>query len=59
MFDCFLLEACSFLMRDRKDLNGTGGGKELGGVEGREAVFRLYCRRKESMFIKGEMGWGS
>lgn len=35
MFDCCLLEARSFLMRDRKgmDLDGRGGREELVGVE--------------------------
>jgi hypothetical protein len=34
-FGCYLLEACSFLMRDRKglDLEGRGGWEDLG-VEG-------------------------
>jgi hypothetical protein len=33
MFDYYLLEACSFLMRDRKgvDLDGRRCGEELGG----------------------------
>lgn len=37
-----------FLMRDIKgvDLDWKGSGEELGRVEGREAVVRLYCMRK-------------
>lgn len=37
LFDCYLLESCSFLLRDRKivDLEGKGRGKELGKVEER------------------------
>jgi hypothetical protein len=36
VFSYYLLEACYFLMRDRKkvDLNGRGGGEELGGEKG-------------------------
>jgi hypothetical protein len=54
MFCCYLLEACSFLRRDRKevDLDGRRGREELGGIEGREAVIRKYCMRKESIFNK-------
>ena len=35
MFGCYLLEACTFLMRDRKgaDPEERGGGEELGGIE--------------------------
>jgi hypothetical protein len=38
MFSCYLLQACSFLMRDRKevDLEGRRRGEELGEVEGGE-----------------------
>lgn len=51
---CYLLEACPFLMRHRKevDLDGRGGGKQLRGEERRETVIRLYCMRKEIMFSK-------
>jgi hypothetical protein len=36
----YVLEACSFLRRDRKevDLNGRGGRRELRDVEGRETL---------------------
>lgn len=49
MFCCYLLEVCSFLMRDIKVvvLDRKGGGDELGRVEGGEAAFRLYCMKKE------------
>lgn len=35
MFCCYLFEACSFLMRDKKEMNldGREDGKELGGVK--------------------------
>lgn len=35
MFGCYIFEACSFLMRDRKgmDLEEKGGGEKLGEVE--------------------------
>ena len=38
------LEACSFLMRDKKgvDANGQAGGKDLGGVEEEKTVIRIY-----------------
>ena len=54
MFGCYLLEACSFLMRDRKgvDLDGRRGGEELGGVEGGETIIRIYYVRKKSIFNK-------
>lgn len=37
-FGCYLLQACSFLIRDRKrvDPEGREKGKELGRVEGEE-----------------------
>jgi hypothetical protein len=39
-----LLEACSFLMRDRKgvDLEEIGDEEELGGVEKGETIIRIY-----------------
>ena len=48
MFGCYLLGACSFLMRDRKgvDLEGKGGGEELGGINGGKTVIRIYYMRK-------------
>lgn len=36
------------LIRDRKgvvDLNGSGGGEELGGVERGEPAFRIQCMK--------------
>lgn len=47
MFGCYPLEACSFLMKDRRERSGCG--VDLGGVEGGKTVFRLYRMRKESM----------
>ena len=40
MVCCYLLEACSFLVRHRKgvDLDGRGSGEELGEIEGGETV---------------------
>ena len=54
IFGCYLLEACSFLMRDRKgvDLEGRRGGEDLGRVEGEETIIRIYYMRKESIFNK-------
>ena len=48
MFCCYLLEACSFLMRDRKgvDLKGQGGEKELVGVEGGETIVKIHYMRR-------------
>jgi hypothetical protein len=36
VFYCYLLEACCFLMRNRKgvDPEETGGGEKQGGIEG-------------------------
>lgn len=52
MFYYYPLEACSFLMWDRKgvDPDGKGGGEELGEVEGGETVIRTDFVRKESIF---------
>ena len=36
------------------DLGGKWSGEELGGVEGRETIVRLYWMRKEPMFDRGE-----
>lgn len=40
MFGCYLLEACSFLFRDRNrvDRDESRGGEDLGGLEGRETI---------------------
>lgn len=55
MFCYYLLGACSFLMRDRKgmDRDGRRCGEELGDIQGRETVIRIYCMRKGSTIIKG------
>ena len=52
MFGCYLLEACSFLIRDRKgvDPDRMGGGEELRGVKGGEAVIRIFCMRTKIYF---------
>ena len=54
MFGCYLLEACSFLMTDRKgvDPEKRRGGEELGGVQGRESIIRVYCIKKDSILNK-------
>lgn len=43
-------------MRDRKgvDLEGKGGGEDLGGVEGGEITVRMCYLRKESVSKKGK-----
>lgn len=43
-------------MRNRfgVDSDGKEGGEQLRGVEGGKTVFRLCCRRKESMINKKE-----
>jgi len=50
IFGYYVLEACSFLMRDRKevDLKEREYGKELGGVERGDTVTKIYCMRKEA-----------
>jgi hypothetical protein len=55
VFSCCLLEACSFLVRDRKgvDLERRESGEELGGARGGETIVRRYCMRIESIFNKG------
>ena len=57
LFDCHLLEACSFLKRKQKG-NGSGGEGRLGGseeIEGRKTVVRMHCMRAESIFSKKEL----
>jgi len=51
MFGCSLLDASSFLMRNREgvDLDGRGGGKEL---EGEGGGYCIQIMSKESMFNK-------
>lgn len=47
-FGCYLLEACPFLVRDKKgvDPDGQGCREELGVVEAGGIVIRLYHRGK-------------
>lgn len=54
MFVCYLLKACSFLMKDRKGMGTEGrrGEEELAGAKAEETIIRLYCLRKESIFNK-------
>ena len=48
MFGCYLLEICFFLMRDGNGVNlkGKEGRKELGELEGKEAILRMYYMKK-------------
>jgi hypothetical protein len=56
VFCFYLLETCSFLMRERKGVEPKvkGGREQLGGLKRGKIVFRLYCMRKESMANKRE-----
>jgi hypothetical protein len=47
MFGCYILEACSLLMRDRGrvDLAGRGNGEELGRVKGWGSVNRIFYEK--------------
>lgn len=58
MFCCYLSEARSFLMRDRKevDLDGRGGGEEPGGTERGDTSQGLLCEKKNLFLIKGVCG---
>lgn len=49
MFSYFVLEACSFLMRDKIGVypEGSEGGEELGGVE---IIIRMYYMKKAIYF---------
>lgn len=51
VFDCCLLEVCSFLMRDRKEGKGRGGEEVLGEMGG-GIIIRIHCMRKECIFKK-------
>ena len=52
MYSCYVLEAWSFLMRDRKvvDLEGMEEEEELEGVRGKKTISKIYCTRKEFIF---------
>ena len=54
MSGCFLLEACSFVMKDRKrdDLNRWECGEGLGRTEKRERVIKIHCTSAESILNK-------
>lgn len=54
MFGCCHIESRSLLMKDREgaDLDGREGGMDLGEVEGRGNIIRLYCLKKSSIFNK-------
>jgi hypothetical protein len=55
MFYYYSLDACLFSNEREKqvDLGGTGGQEELGRVEGRETIVRIYyVRGKKSIFNK-------
>lgn len=55
----YILEDWSFLMKEgkRMGLDWSGGGEELGEVEGRENVVRTFCVRKESNIKVIEIYW--
>jgi hypothetical protein len=58
MFDWCLLEACSFLMGDRKGVGpeGRGGGEDLGEGEGEGTVMGIILLEKKNLSsIKGKM----
>lgn len=51
MLVCYLLAACSFLIRGKKGvgLDGRGGREDLGGVEGGGTVVRgMLCDKRIS-----------
>lgn len=52
MFCCCLLETCSFLLRDRKDMvpNERWSEVKLAGVEGGKVVIRIYFMGKYNLF---------
>lgn len=41
-----------FLTKDKNDvgLEGRGGGKGQGDIEGRETISRIYCIREKNLF---------
>lgn len=43
------------LMRERerkdRDLDGKGGGKNLGGVAEEKTITRIYCIEEENLFL--------
>lgn len=49
MVGCYCLEACSFLMKDRKglDLEGSWDWEEMGGFEGGEPTIRIWENMRE------------
>lgn len=56
LLGCYILEACSFPMRDRKkmDAEGREGGEELVRAEGGEMIYRVYFVSKGSVSTKSE-----
>lgn len=53
MFGCHILDACSFLIRNRKGINMHGRKRGyLGGGEGGEIVLILYWIRKYFFQLK-------
>lgn len=48
---CYLLDACSFLIKDTKGvyLKRKRSGEELGVVKGRKTLIRIYCMREENL----------
>ena len=54
MFDCYFLEASSFLRERKEDTQKRRGKEKLGGIEGGETVSRIYCLKRESIFNQRE-----
>lgn len=48
-FFCYLLEVCSFLVRDKQGVvqDEIGVREEMGGLEGGETIIRKYCMKTE------------
>ena len=46
IFDCYLLEAWFFLVRDRKEMDSRwkGGGEKLKGVDGVETIQDIFMK---------------
>lgn len=59
-FCCYLLDACSFLIKDINgvDPDGRGGREEVGGVEEGKTVIRIYYMRISLFFNKRKKGHG-
>lgn len=54
MIGCYLLEACSFIMRDITGVEPQENREEVGGIEGGETIISICSMRKEPVFKKGD-----